>query len=202
MRILLSYLIICCVLSCSKDKKTGLIRNGTGKSTIENNTLLLLKVDLMTQEFEGGTELTIKKGLTYFDSLPIRVDYDSPSDFGNVTLFYDPTNDTLFDGSLVWMGTGAMTYPKYLKTPGNFDFEYAYPDLPESSRFQRIRVNENYDISDYYVSDIPKVWQAIDHYEIVNTYLKSGKKIGLFLYTPSLGAGDPNEWDWIVIMSK
>lgn len=174
------------MIACSKDKKDERIE------TI--NTILLLRVDYMTYKFEGGTEQTISKGLTNSDTIPISVDYKSPGDFGNISLYYQPTNDLIFDGSIIWMGTGVIAYPKSFTTPDNYPTISTNSAQPDNSRFQKVFYSGSIDYS--------KIWSSVSNLSIVSEYLKSNKKIGLFLYTPSVGVGNPYEWDWFVIMSK
>jgi len=68
------------------------------------------------------------------------------------------------------------------------------PAQPDDSRFQKIFSELPFDYS--------KIWKSISNLCIVAEYLKNNKKIGLLLYTPSVGVGDPHDWDWYVIMSK
>ena len=158
------------------------------------NTVLLLKVDYTTNTFEGGFEQAINQGLSAGDSLPIRVDLVAPSDFGNISLYYGPTNDLLFDGSIIWMGTGEISFPASFNGANTYTLTDSISALPDSSRFQLML---GYEPDDY-----AAIWESIDDLCIVLEYLKSNKNIGLFLYAPSVGVGNPADWDWIFVMSK
>ena len=52
--------------------------------------------------------------------------------------------------------------------------------------------------------DHQSIWAAIDNLETVKNYRESNPevKISLFLYTPSVGIGNPEEWDWFVILKN
>jgi hypothetical protein len=63
-----------------------------------------------------------------------------------------------------------------------------------------------YDELAYYPDTIAyaQIWNAIDNLEKVSNYrsVNTESNIHLFLYTPSVGDGDPKEWDWFVILKN
>ncbi len=158
------------------------------------NTILLLKIDYLTYKFEGGAEKLISRGLANTDSIPIEIVYKSPSDIGHISLFYKPTNDLLFDGSIFWAGSGGLYIRKQFGLPETYYKTTTEPAKPDDSRFQKI-----FSIAPF---DYSKIWKSISNLSIVTEYLKSNKKIGLLLYTPCVGVGDPAYWDWYVFLSK
>jgi len=179
-------LIVIIAIGCTKEKQTG------------PESLLLLRIDYMTHEFKGGIEIDLNAHTLNSDTLPISVNYDPPGDFGNITLTYEPTNQMVFDGSIIWMGTGQVSYPINFEIPANFSllsYELSLPDLTE---FQTIwNPLESYEPTNYQA-----IWSSIDDLELVEEYLVSNMKIGLFLYTPAVGAMDPYATDWYIIMEK
>ena len=184
MRKLIVLLIIFMVISCSKDND-------------ETNKILLLQVDYTTNIFECGKELIITGQVSDSDTIPIYIDYKAPCDFGNISFYNQPTNELIFDGSIIWMGTGQINYPENFQSSDKFAELESSIEQPDSSEFQIIY----YDLYNQQI-DYALIWNSINKLEIVVDYLKSNKKIGLFLYTPSVGVGDLNEWDWFVIMNK
>ena len=50
--------------------------------------------------------------------------------------------------------------------------------------------------------DFQGIWNSISKVRIVGEYLQSGKNIGVFLYQRSVGAGNPEEWSWYVVMNR
>lgn len=162
-------------------------------NTDKKNTVLLLKVDYVTNTFEGGIELDMNSTLSEVDSLPISIDIIPAADFGNVTLFYEPEHEMIFDGSIIWSGTGQIKIPEKFDKAASFKTKTKSIDLPDSSKIQLIYSN---------FEDYLPIWEAVNNLEIVETYLKSHKNIVLFRYTPSVGSGDPNEWDWFIIMNS
>ena len=159
--------------------------------------IILLKVDYMSYTFEGGHEQTLSEKLTSVDTIPISIDFKPPGDFGNISLYYNPTGELIFDGSIVWMGTGKIKYPKTFRDPYKYIRLNDSINLPDTSKIQNI---------DKYIHgiqlDYPRIWDSIDDLLVISEYLKSHKKIFFFLYQPSVGVGDPNTWDWFVIMNK
>ncbi len=182
--------------ACKTEKAEPLVEKpkATGCDTI-SNSILLLKVDYLTQKFEGGKEIKIIKGTMPSDSLPILIDYEEPGDFGNIKLSYEPTGDLIFDGDIIWTGKGEINYPESFNPIGNYTLLTEELQLPDSLRFQRI-------FNNHINSRYAKIWRAVSKLEKTSCYLKGNQKIGIFLYTPSVGVGNPADWDWFVIMSK
>lgn len=194
MKILQYISLLLFFISCKKNDDTSINSNNSQPSP--PSKLLLLRVDYLTKTFEGGIELPLGAHTYLKDSIPLRIDYRSPGDFGYLKLFYRPTNDTIFDGSIIWMGSGKMTYPAKIDTSTNFHTLGYSINKPDSNRFQLVHF-----IYPAYLKDsVP--WAAISKLDVVRTYLPARKKIGYFLYTPSVGIGNPAEWDWFFILSK
>jgi hypothetical protein len=156
----------------------------------------LLIVDYTTFNFEGGKEINLTKSVPTDDSIPISVNYKAPLDFGNIQIFHKLSNDLLFDGSIIWMGKGTIKFPTAFDTSTTFvRVNSALPE-PDSSRFQIIHYDKFQSIQ------TSEVWQAISKLKVTEDYLQFNKHIGLFLYTPSVGIGNPLEWDWFVFLSN
>lgn len=160
-----------------------------------DNSVVLLKINYTDFEFEGGTEIFLHSDFNESTNIPISVDYVPPGDFGSISLYYEPKEELIFEGSIVWAGSGKRTFPRYIYHPDNFLYLDEEIEKPADERFQIIFTEEGVD---YPLEDI---WNSINDLAIVNRYLKGGKNIGLFRYTPSVGVGDPNEWSWYVIMN-
>lgn len=166
-------------------------------STLKDNQLLLLQVDYVTHTFEGGKVLSIDSELTSIDTIPIIVDYKPAGDFGNISLFYESEDQMIFDGSIIWMGTGERKFPTNFASVDNFSTIENSITKPDDSDFQFI--HQTYSQTDI---DYQPIWDAISNLKVVEDYLTSHKKIGVFIYAPSVGVGDPNTWDYYVILNK
>ncbi|KAF2514817.1 hypothetical protein E0W68_13365 [Flavobacterium salilacus subsp. salilacus] len=178
-------------MACSDDSGSPL-QNET------QNKVLLLKVDLETNVFEGGKELVFPDA----DGFTLTTDYNSPGDFGDITLKYEQVNDTIFAGTIVWNGTGQMTYPEALNGTDAFATVAEPAVMPTAEDFELVE----YDEYSYYPEEIDydAIWDAIDNLQLVKEYRKENPdaKVNLFLYTPSVGIGNPAEWDWYVILKN
>ncbi len=161
-----------------------------------NNSILMLQVDYSSYELEAGQEFLFSDPISTSDTIPIGVDYDEPSDFGNVSLYYAPTDDVFFFGTVVWNGKGEVKYPYHWVAPSSFLTIDTPVDQPAETNFQLIHSATSEENIDY-----AAIWDAVDDLSIVDEYISSGKKVGLFLYQPSVGAGDPDDWDWYVILN-
>ena len=158
--------------------------------------LLVVQIDYETYKFEGASEQFLLSDFTTVDTLPLASNYSLPGDFGNVAFNYQPKNELVFDGSIIWMGTGQLKFPT-IKSASNFSRGSQVAVRPDTTGFQFLQpavMTQNYDLD--------SIWMDVAELEIVNEYLKSHKKVGLFLYTPSVGAGNPADWNWYLFFNK
>jgi len=161
----------------------------------QSNQVLLLKVGYISNKFEGGTILNFP---TEKDSFSIVVDYKAPGDFGNILLTYKELNMPLFSGSIIWMGTGEMSFPAKLSPKDKFKAvltnDYIIPVNGFENVFNPGEVEYDYN----------KVWRSIQNLTIVRRFLQTNPRqtIKLFLYTPSVGIGNPDDWYWVVFVKK
>lgn len=176
--------------SCSKEEETI-----TKENVPTTNKVLMLKVDYLTSTFEGGKETTYPTNSSTFT---ISKQYDPPVDFGNIKLTYKELNETLFDGTIIWMGSGGMNYPQNLILANQFNSVASTDTKNPSAGFQNVfnPNNQNYDYT--------PIWLSVQKLQKVREYLQSNPKesVKIFLYTPSVGVGNPAEWDWILFMKN
>ncbi len=165
-----------------------------------NNKVLLLKVDLLTNTFEGGKELSFEEA----EAFTISPEYVSPGDFGSIKLKYQETGETIFDGSIVWNGLGQMTYPAALNAASSFAVTDNEAAMPESDDFVHVGYGEGETGLPFVTIDHEAIWESINNLQLVEDYRVSNPdaKVNLFLYTPSVGFGNPEEWDWFVILKN
>ena len=121
MKALLSLSIITLfVCSCQKDVEDVPTSNETIEnlpSIQEDNRVLILKVDYLTFSFEGGNELLFDDT----SSFNISSNYNPPGDFGDIQLYYEEFDELIFDGTIIWMGTGNRSYPETMNPAINFE---------------------------------------------------------------------------------
>ena len=176
--------------SCSDDADDNVIQN-------QNRELTILKVDFLTHTFEGGNSFEFNN-IAMTNTLPIEEIYVAPSDFGNYTLKYTPTNEVIFDGPIAWMG-------------GSYDLPLDF----DSSDYETTTLNQsiNLDEIEYFMPtadilagegytnfDYASVWNSIKNLQVTNDCLNNNGKIGFVLYTPGLGLFQPENAYWLVIL--
>lgn len=166
-----------------------------GKKKNQTNDVLMLKVDYTTNAFEGGKEFDFAHQP---DSFTIVHEYKPPSDFGSVKLIYEELDELLFFGEIHWNGLGKMEFPEKLLPPGEFttvDTE----DFISPAGFENV-FDPNEQLGKDY--DYQQVWASVQNLVKVRAYLASApnQRAKIFLYTPSVGAGNPADWDWIIYL--
>ena len=176
-------------ISCSKNNVE------TNTPTTNTNKVLVLKVDYNTNQFEGGTELTFADTSS---NMTITNLYVPPADFGSIKLTYQELNETLFDGSMVWAGLGQVNYPQNLLDSNQFErtmtADYVTPVAGFENVFNPDNTSYNYNTIWTSVQSIIKVRQYL--------YANPNATVKIFLYTPSVGVGNPAEWDWFIFMKN
>ncbi len=84
--------------------------------------LAVLVVDYDTYVFEGGNLNYYKKCTCASDSLPFIPHYDPPGDFGGISFTINESGDTIFDATIIWMGTGQIYYPNSFSLQWPFEY--------------------------------------------------------------------------------
>ncbi len=159
------------------------------------NQVLMLTVDYTTNAFEGGTVLSFSKQTKNFT---ITNKYVQPSDFGSVELTYKELDEKLFFGTIHWMGTGKMTFPEKLGSSDMFKLASTKDYIKPINGFEDI-FNPN---------DLPlnyeKAWGAVQGLVKTREFLTANphQKAKMFLYTPSVGVGNPEDWFWVIYLKR
>lgn len=171
--------------------------------TTNLDKIVVFKIDYKTYNFEGGKEFSYFENDNSTTVLPITTLPNIPnsgSTNGRLTVLY--TNDTIFDGTMIWQGQGKVNYLTNLDSPTNYyklDFNVT---KPADSCFQICFYDLGAEPIKY-----DSIWGAISKISLVNDYRlrNSTAKIGLFLYRPSDGFPTPNQngdWKWYVVMKN
>lgn len=164
-------------------------------NTDTTNKVLMLKVDYLSNTFTGGKELTFN---SQSDSFTVTNVYVPPGDFGNLKLNYSEIDQPIFDGSIIWAGVGEMTYPTNLLTASSFEHVLTADYVTPSAGFTNVF---NPDMASY---DYDPVWGAVQGLVKTREYLNSNPNgsVKLFLYTPSVGIGNPADWYWVIFIKN
>ena len=161
----------------------------------KGNKVLILKVDYQTNTFTGATESYHNKKT---DSFTLKTLYIPPSDFGCIKVNFQEINHTIFNASIIWNGKGKI------ESPSTFNPSSNYKKVQEKNIVNPINGFENIFAENFKLDDYTPIWLAIQNLEIVRDYLANNpkEKVKLFLYTPSVGLGNPAEWEWIIFLKN
>ncbi len=163
-------------------------------STRKTNKVLMLIVDYTTNAFEGGKELAFNDAETF----TIVPDYKEPGDFGSIEMKYSELNQRLFYGTIVWMGKGRIEYPQNILPANSFDRTVTADYWGPGKGFENVFNQWNT------VYDYNPVWSSVQNVVMARNYLRTNpdQTIKIFLYTPSVGEGDPADWKWILFVKN
>jgi len=165
----------------------------------DNNFMQILQVSYVGYTFMGGKTQIFNSANHNIDSIPMLMRYKEPSDFGGITFLQIPTYDTIFNGTIIWMGCGQIYYPRTFDISSSFNSGSSVVACPDSSQFQLVGPLSKSQMAPINYSAI---WGAISHLDITSYMMQQNCKIGLYPYMPSVGIGDPNQWSWIVFLYK
>jgi len=166
------------------------------KSGYANISTLI--VDYDSYKFEGGN-------MSYYcctncqnDGLPFLFGYNSPGDFGSITVILKPTFDILFDASIIWMGKGEINYPT------NFSLNYPFTDsihsVPQPLDLVYIKTDGKSSTDFTFNQKADSAWDVINSLVITNVYSNYNFKVGIYLYPPTVGVFDPKVAKWIIFL--
>lgn len=189
------FLLFAAILfACKADDVETKINAETDIESDAPNQVLMLKVDYTTNTFDGGTILGFSKKNNNFT---IEDEYVPPGDFGSVKLIYKELNEPLFFGTIHWMGLGEMTFPEKLEPADSFKHTLTN-DVRYPKGFEGIVIPESLKIN------YEKPWLSVQGLLKVRQFLADNpeQKVKMFLYTPSIGEGNPEDWFWMIYLKK
>jgi hypothetical protein len=155
--------------------------------------LLTVAIDYEDYSFSGAS-MNYYDGIgCTHDSLPVIVQYEAPMDFGSMTFSLDPSQETFFNGTIVWMGLGQQQFPvmstnitppfNALTTSLNVPACMSYLDLngtPMAGNFQ---------------TDM--AWNEVSKLQIVQLFALQNYDVLCYLYAPTVGFFDPAPAKWL-----
>ena len=161
--------------------------------------ILISKVDYLTFKYKGFYALNVTNKLNSGNEIPFLSQYQSPSDFGYIKLFYRNTNNLLMDGDIIWAGCGHLNFPNNFRAGLPMDNGLPYPG---QSRISFINDGGHYEtVTDE--SELQYIWQSVSQQkEFQHYYGNSSKKVAVYLYTPSVGIGNPADAYYLVFTEQ
>ena len=184
MKYIISFLVIASVLimsSCRKDEVDL------------KSHLVLLKVDYLTYKLEGGMMFDLNKAPTS-SQVQFTVENDPSSNFSYLKLYHVPDSLLVFDGLIIWNGSGNLIFPDSLNPASSFNILEGNHKALDTSRVHQIS-------STAYNQSIDKtalILNEISDLQIVQNAYNQNFDFSILCYTPSIGIGNPSEWDYFV----
>jgi hypothetical protein len=179
----------------------SLVRNVSGQTQWELKSdslnLAVLVLDYQTYAFEQG-HFSVHPlcDSCDIDSLPFNIQYHSPGDFGDITFFYNHTGDTLFSGTIIWMGGGKINYPDSFISGSVFEIDSTPAPSPASLQ------HYYFDMPVFSQGQADSVWEQVRYLRILKEFAVYPYRAGIYLYPPAVGAFDPSQAKWIVFVLR
>lgn len=161
--------------------------------------ILISKVDYLTFRYKGFYALNVTDKLNSGREIPFVADYQSPGDFGYIKLFYRNTNNLLMDGTIIWSGCGELNFPESFRAGQRFSNSLPYPG---QSRIAFINEEGHYTtVSDD--TELQRIWHTLSRQKEFRHYFgRTSKKVAVYLYTPSVGVGNPADAYYLVFTEQ
>jgi hypothetical protein len=161
--------------------------------------ILISKVDYLTFRYKGFYALNVTNKLNSGNEIPFVSECQAPSDFGYIKLFYRNTNNLLIDGTIIWSGCGELRFPDQFRAGLPMDNGLPYPG---QSRIAFINNSGQYETVTN-ETELQYIWQSVSRQkEFQHYYNNSHKKVAVYLYTPSVGIGNPADAYYLVFTEQ
>ena len=161
--------------------------------------ILISKVDYVTFQYKGFYALNVSGKTNEGELIPVIADYQAPSDFGFIKLYYQSTENLLLNGTIVWNGCGKLAFPERFRAGLPVQERILYPGM---ERFARLGENGKY-IETIDEGEMQHIWQSVSYQKEFQHYFgNSTKKIAVYLYAPSVGMFDPYSAYYLVITEQ
>ena len=157
--------------------------------------IAVLKLNYTDFSIQGGKMLYYDCLGCTKDSIPFNVDYQEPMDFGSICLRLNPSLDTVFSGSMIWMGTGVIDFPT--------NFNASMPFMSDNSVIQapnNIQLLNQQGQQFNNATIINQCWNTVSTLEITESFSNFNYHAAIYLYTPKVGLTDYNYAKWIVFL--
>lgn len=175
----------------------------TRDSLVKKDTmnLAILVVDFTTYKFEKGIVLyyTLCEDCDK-DSLPFKIDYKQPGDFGEIKFSYTGNGQTVFHATIVWDGTGSIVYPAEFIKADKFAYQEQVIKKPDHAQyFDRTLTPYIYPVEKYRAM-ADSAWQSVDSLQIIKEFSTGPMRVGFYAWPPSVGMFCPVCAKWIIFL--
>jgi len=178
---------------------------------LDYDTLAILGWQLGCAKYSQVTEETAReqakadtgygggRALNPADPSDLFVFYESPGDFGGAGIVSARTGQSVFGGSIVWLGTGEITYPKEWRGSASLGVDCA--------RFEGEVPARGYDLAagtaGLQEAEIQAALDVVRETALFEGLQSSGYIFDavVVLYPRSVGSFDPSTAEWIVVVN-
>jgi hypothetical protein len=157
----------------------------------------LIITDYLTGNPEGHFLYNLVKPAIAGKDMQVKCVQQLSGDFGNTSILYGDNNDTLFAGSIVWMGCGMRTRPAILDT----NYTEALQKLKKPAYLQFINADST-SIDKKSMKQAERSWDHISKLQVLSAYQGINFKLAFYLYTPATGKTDLSEAKWIILLER
>ena len=161
--------------------------------------ILISKVDYLTFQYKGFYALNVSGKIKDGELIPVVSEYQSPGDFGFIKLYYNNTDNMLLNGTIVWNGCGALTFPESFRAGLPVSEGIPYPGI---EHFARLNEDGTY-IETNNEWEMQHIWQSVSYQKEFQHYFgNSTKKVAVYLYAPEEGLFNPYSAYYLVFTEQ
>ena len=162
----------------------------------DSASLGLFKYDFTTTVFEGGS-LRHYPSCSAVDSsgIPWVFSQQQPMDFGWDLWTHACTGDSLFYGTIVWSGSGAISVPRTFMAPDSFLISELPPGNPASFTSSDLSVLEPAFPDIYQQAD--SIWNDLADRTVMDAFADLPYHVYRYLYSPAVGLLNAEFSKWI-----
>lgn len=162
----------------------------------DSMNLGILVSDYQTYTFEKGNFSTHQPcDNEDADSLPFIIDYVEPLDFGQITFLYSKNVDTLFHATTIWIGQGEITFPTDFLPADSFKTHQTNMTAPVSFQYFDIDITDS-----LFQKKADSAWNAVKSLQVVKDFSQHPYRVGVYIYSPSVGPSQPSVTKWIIFL--
>jgi hypothetical protein len=159
-------------------------------SSVAQSSFATIVVDYQTLQFEGGYLSYHASPNSLVDSVPLKVSYIPPNDFGGITFTYNA--DTIFDAEIVWFGRGQILFPKIFSSDSPFINSNIKTQMPVNISYFNER--GNFTTDENFIQKADSAWKVIESYYISEHLNAVGLRVGIYLFEPDPVVSKKNKW--------
>lgn len=161
----------------------------------------VLVLDFLSYTFE-------KASISYYplcsgcdrDSLPFRIQYKPPGDFGDIRFYYTGNDELLFGATIIWDGAGSIYQPAKFRDAAEFPIGPVQVALPPSRQYFDNTLTPWPYSKENYIARAETAWTAIQNLQIVNEFASGPLRVGFYAWPPSVGVFCPFCAKWIIFL--